>query len=167
MWNWNLLIKLKNYINLKDNKLVKLYLLSFYILNLIYLYFEISKSKLHKLFDTYPKQQKFYFEKIWKISTITNTIDIILVIINVLYLVVNLIKYKNNKNKGVNEYLIISLLSLLSIKIVSSILYAIFSTYYLLQPSILVTQITLIILIYTLIKKSYKFLLSKSKPKIL
>lgn len=160
---WNLLIKLKNDINFKNNKLVKLYLSSFYILNVIYLYLEISKNNLHKLFFAHPEQQKFYFEKIRDISTLTSSMDYLLLIINGMYLVLNLIKYKGKKYMGVNEYLIISLISLLSIRIVSSILYVIFSTYYLLEPNILVTGITFVVLIVTLIKKAYKSLLLRSR----
>lgn len=162
----NLLIKLKNYIDFKDNKLAKLYLVSFYILNMIYLYLEISNNKLVKLFDIYPEQQKFYFEKIHNIITLTSFMDNLLMIINVMYLVLNLIKYRNKKNKGVNEYLIISLISLLSMKIVSGILYVIFSTYYLLEPMFLVTEITMVVLIITLIKIVYKFLSSRSKVSV-
>lgn len=159
----NLLMKFKNYIDFKDNRLVKLYLLSFYILNVIYLYLEVLSNKLVKLFDTNAEQQKFYFEKMNNITTLTSFMDNLLMIINVMYLVLNLIKYRNKKYKGVNEYLIISIISLLSINIVSYILHVIFSTYYLLEPTFLVTEITIVVLIITLIKIAYKFLLSKSK----
>jgi len=162
----NLLIKLKNHIDFKNNKLVKLYLLFFYILNVIYLYLEVSNNKLVKLFDTYPEQQKFYFEKMHNITTLTSLMDNLLLIINVIYLILSLIKYRNKKYKGVNEYLIISLISLLSIKIVSSILYVIFSAYYLLEPTFLVTEITIVVLIITLFKIAYKFLISRSKHEI-
>lgn len=161
------LFKLKNYINFNNNKLVKLYLLSFYILNVIYLCLEISKNKLHKLFFTYPDQQKFYFEKISNISNITTSIVSLILIINVLYLVLNLIKYKNKKDIGLNEYLIISIITTLSIKIVSSMLLAIFSTYYLLEPNIAVTEFTLLVLIVTLVKRAYKFIISRSRHQIL
>lgn len=162
----DLLIKLKNYVNFKS-KLVKLYLLSFYILNIIYLCLEVYKNKLYKLFHAYPDQQKFYFDKISAISNITIWVGSILLIINVMYLVLNLIKYKDKKYTGVNEYLIISIISLLSVKIVSIILLAVFSTYYLLEQNIGVTQVTLIVLIYTLIKRAYLFLISRSKRQIL
>lgn len=162
----NLLIKLKNYIDFKNNKLVKLYLLFFYILNIIYLYLEISNNKIVKLFDKYPEQQKFYYEKMHNIITLTSLLDNVLIIINVIYLILSLFKYRNKKYKGVNEYLIISLISLFSIKIVSSILYVIFSTYYLLEPTFLVTEITIVVLIITLFKKAYKFLLSRGKSEI-
>lgn len=163
----NLLIKLKNYIDFKNNKLVKLYLLFFYILNVIYLYLEISNNKLVKLFDAYPEQQKFYYEKIHNIITLTSLMENSLIIINVIYLILSLIKYRNKKYKGINEYLIISLISLLSIKIVSSILHIILSTYYLLEPTFLVTEIVIVVLIITLFKKAYKFLLSRGKHEIL
>ncbi|TZE82557.1 hypothetical protein [Calorimonas adulescens] len=162
----NLSIKLKNYIYLKDNKLAKLYLLIFYVLNAIYLYLEVSKNKLFILFNTYPEQQKFYFEKAHNITTLTSFMDNLLIIINVMYLVLNIIKYRNKKYKGVNEYLIISFISLLSIIIVSIILHVIFSTYYLLEPTFLVAEITIVVLIITLIKTAFKFLLSRSKHEI-
>lgn len=159
----NLLIKLKNYIDFKDNKLVKFYLLFFYILNVIYLYLEISNNKLAKLFNAYPEQQEFYFIKMQNITNQTSFTVNLLMIINVIYLLLSLIKYRNKKYKGVNEYLIISFISLLSIKIISSILHVILSTNYLLEPTFLVTEITIVVLIITLIKIAYKFLLSKSK----
>lgn len=165
----NLLTKFKNFIDIdfKGNKLVKSYLLLFYILNAIYLYLEVSNNKLAKLFNAYPEQQKLYFEKMQDITSLTSFMDNFLIIINVVYLLLNLIEYKDKKYKGLNEYLIISFISLLSIGIVSSILHVIFSTYYLLEPTFLVTETTIVASIITLITIACKFLLLRSKPETL
>lgn len=162
---WNLLNKLKSYINL-NSKLVKLYLFLFYFLNIAYLCLEISKNRLYKLFYVYPDQQKFYFEKISNISNYNIVIVSLIFIISVMYLVLNLVKYKNEKDKGINAYLIITIVSMLSVRIISGMLFAIFSTYYLLEPNIAATQIPLIVLIFTLIKRAYKFLLSRGNHQI-
>lgn len=159
----NLLIKLIYYIDLKNNKLIKLYLSSFYILYIIYFVLEVINNKLVSLFNTYPEQQKFYFEKVQNIITLTSIIDILLIILNLLYLVINLNKYKQKKNKGLVQYLFISFISLLSIQIVSSILYIVFSTHFLLQPTFLLAEITVIVFVFSLINFGYKFLLSKYK----
>ena len=166
----NLLTKFKNYIdiNFKGNKLVKFYLLLFYILNAIYLYLEVSNNKLAKLFNAYPEQQKFYFEKMRNITTLTSFMDNFLIIMSVVYLLLSLFKYRDKEYKGLIEYLIISFVSLLSIRIVSSILHVIFSTYYLREPTFLVTQITIVASIIALIAITCKFLLSrKRKPETL
>jgi hypothetical protein len=166
----NLLTKFKNYIdiNFKGNKLVKFYLLLFYILNAIYLYLEVSNNKLAKLFNAYPEQQKFYFEKMRNITTLTSFMDNFLIIMSVVYLLLSLFKYRDKEYKGLIEYLIISFVSLLSIRIVSSILHVIFSTYYLREPTFLVTQITIVASIIALIAITCKFLLSKKrKPETL
>ncbi len=154
----NLLTKFKNYVDtdLKGNKLVKSYLLLFYILNAIYLYLEFSNDKLAKLFNAYPEQQKFYFEKAKNITSLTSSIYGLLIIINVVYLRLSLFKYRDKEFKGLREYLIINFISLLSIGIVSSILHAIFSTYYLLEPTFLVIEITIIASIIALIVLSKK-----------
>ena len=161
----NLLSKIKNYINF-NSKLVRLYLFIFYILNIAYFCLEISKNKLYKLFNANPDQQKFYYEKISNISGLNNSIVSLILIISLLYLVSNLIKYKNEKAKGVNEYLIITIVSMLSMRIVGGILFAISSTYYLLEPNIAATLIPLVVLIFTLIKRGYKLLLSRGNHQI-
>ncbi|HBG38691.1 MAG TPA: hypothetical protein DDW58_05500, partial [Clostridiaceae bacterium] len=121
-----------------------------------------------KLFNAYPEQQKFYFEKMRNITTLTSFMDNFLIIMNVVYLLLSLFKYRDKEYKGLIEYLIISFVSLLSIRIVSSILHVIFSTYYLREPTFLVTQITIVASIIALIAITCKFLLSrKRKPETL
>lgn len=137
----------------------KLYLLIFYILNTIYFYLGIRKDKLAKFFFEnlkYKEQQKFYFEKISNISNITTNIEYLLFFSNLIYLIILSIKYKQKKDDiNMSEYLIVSIITLLSIKIISNILSIIFSTGNLTQQTILVFAITIPVLIYFLLKRIY------------
>lgn len=153
----NLITRFKYYTKLKNNKIAVLYLSIFYILNGIHLFLEILYNKYGNLFDTHPNQHKFYFEKMAHLTTFTSVLELLLLIVNVVYLVINLTKYKNEKHRGMNEYLIISFLSLLSITIVSFLIQVIFAKYYLIVPISFIFDISTFVLILTFLRRAYNW----------
>lgn len=153
----HLLTQFKSYTNLKNNKIATGYLSIFYILNGIHLFLEMLYNKYGHLFDTHSKQHQFYFEKMAHLTTFTSGLELLLLIVNVVYLVTNLKKYKDEKHRGTNEYLIISFLSLLSIKIVSILIHVMFGQYYLLIPIIFLFEISTVILILTFLRRAYRW----------
>ncbi len=155
--------KLKGYLDIRYNKLSKLYLAIFYVLFAVELYLEVSKNKLGILFNTYPEQQKFYFDKLQSMTSLISFMDNLLIAVNLLYLILNTIKYEDRIDDAACEYLIVSLTSLLSVKIVSIILHGILSVYYLAEPTLLVGEVTITVLILALVRMAFKFLLSKNK----
>ncbi|MHC1748942.1 MAG: hypothetical protein AB9856_11445 [Cellulosilyticaceae bacterium] len=158
----NLLETIKRSINL-NNKLGKLYLLTFYILNVVYLFLEIIKHKYEILFSGTIDQQKFYFEKLTILSTVTNFIEYLLLIINLIYLIGKLIECRKEKGVGINTYLVVSIVSLLSIEVVHIILSVICSVPYLSQQNILVANLIFVVLIVTLVRRGYNALVGRNR----
>ena len=77
---------------LKESKLLKLYLIIFSLINLVYVYFATSKSlyiQKHSLGGTIEKHQ---FEYLSSISKVTNFLELLIILICITYLIKVVIK---------------------------------------------------------------------------
>lgn len=146
-----LIQNLKENINLKNNKFLKLYLLILSLFNIAYLFTEIYKPILRKMFLLDGYLQHYELAKIFKVGKINNIIEYIIICINLFFLIRLIIK-KTNPN--VKQFLIINFTYSVIASLISYILSIIFSLPIgnLTQQLFATYEITFLVLIYYIIK---------------
>lgn len=146
--------------NFKENKLLKLYILMFSVINIIYLYFQVSKTQYvrgHLIEGTIEMHQYQYLAQI---SKVTSFLEISIILIYLAYLIKVLIK-KDILN--ITQFLAINFIFMIVIISVSYLISVIFSapvgnlTQQLLMPSEITYKISICLIaikIYKEIRKS-------------
>ncbi|MDF2878153.1 MAG: hypothetical protein K0S30_1249 [Clostridia bacterium] len=162
----NFINHLKSVPSLLNTTFIRLYLLIFYILNAIYLTAELYKFRLRELFLSNEEQNKIYFTEILNLSNITTTLESLIFIINLTFLIASLIKdrYRIQQSINITKYFITNVICVCSIIIMGLILSALFSVSAgnLFQQVIYIFFITVILLVRFIIITAYKFLISKT-----
>lgn len=83
--------------NFKKNKLLKLYLILFFYINLIYTYFQVSKIMYARKYSLGGTIEKYQFEYLSNISRITNFLELLVVLIYLIY-VIKVVRKKDKMN---------------------------------------------------------------------
>lgn len=151
----NLMYSLKQNINFKNNKFFKFYLLSFSLLNLTYLCLEIYKFKLWETFSLIENIQPSDYNMSMNISGVNNTIETIMIFVNLFCLVMLIVKKFNIKfNINTEQFLTIHIFYLFFTSIFSYILSIIFSVTIgnLIEQLLTAYVITFTVLIYYILK---------------
>ena len=148
--------------NFKENKLLKLYFLIFSIINIIYLYFEVSKTQYvqgHLIEGTIEMHQYQYLARI---SKVTSFLEISIILIYLAYLIKVLMK-KDILN--IKQFLAMNFVFMIVLIIVNYLISVIFSapvgnlTQQLLMPSEITYKISICLIaikIYKEIRKSFR-----------
>lgn len=140
---------------LKENKILKLYLSIFSFLNLTCLYFQVSKSQYAYRYSLEGNIEMHHYEYLSSISKIPSLLETFIIIIYLVYLIKVLIK----KDKiNINEFLIINLVLFGFLYFINYMISIIFSariwnlTMQLYTPF----SLTFIAGVYLVIKRLYK-----------
>ncbi|MGO1470609.1 MAG: hypothetical protein ACTHW2_11350, partial [Tissierella sp.] len=96
----------KSYIsNIKENIILKLYLILFSLINFVYVYFEVLKSRYVERNSLGGTIGKEHFEYLTSTSNIMNFLEILLISMFLIYLIITFIK----KDKlGIKSFIIIN-----------------------------------------------------------
>lgn len=152
--------KLKEY--LKGNKLLKLYIILFSLINIVYVFFAGAKVNYIDKNSLEGTIEKHQFEYISSISKITGFLEILIVLILLAYLIKLIVKKEKDNLKNfltVHSMLFIGLFFI-------NYLISIFSPAYFWPSSQLLflpIQINIIVLIYFIAASLYKKILRKVK----
>lgn len=144
--------------NFKENKLLKLYFLIFSFINIIYLYFEESKSQYvqgHLLEGMIEMHQ---YQHLTQISKVTSLLELLIVLIYLSYLIKAFIK---KDRLSIKEFLVINFIFLSFLFIINYLISIIFSAPIgnLTQQLFIPYGITFAILIYFTVIMVYKKIL--------
>ena len=150
----------QNLSNFKENRFFKLYLILFFLINLVYIYLKVSKTTYairHSLGGTIEKYQ---FEYLSNISRTTNSIELVMVIIYLIYFIKIIIKKDKMTEK---EFLILNSIFFVGLLAINYLVSVVLSTPHLdliILPIILLVTTTFLFLIYALYNKRFKKALS-------
>ncbi|OZV14070.1 hypothetical protein CIW83_01200 [Tissierella sp. P1] len=139
----------------KGNKLLNLYLIFFSLINLIYTYFQVSKSLYIQRYSLRGTIEKYQFEYLSNITKITNFLELLIILIYLIYLIRAIMK----KDKtDIRHFLIINFSFFIVLTSISYLVSVIFSVSFLPLAMLLYAPlaITFIFLIYSIIKMLYK-----------
>lgn len=143
--------------DLKENKLLKIYLILFSLINVIYLFFSGTKSNYIDKNELGGTIEKFQFEYLSRISKITNFLEILILLMVLGYLIK--ILTKKAKGKYIIQHFLITHFMLLVVLFSTNYLVSVFSPAYFWPSSQLLflpVQINIVVLIYFLITTLYK-----------
>ncbi|WP_425449259.1 hypothetical protein [Dethiothermospora halolimnae] len=140
-------------INLKNNKILKLYLLISFLLNLTYLFLKVYKDRLSKKLALTENLEPSEFMKVFRINDISVNIESIFIVITLICLFIFAIKKYDIKQFFAVNFTYLVLFSTISF-IVSNIFEIHFTS--LIEQFIVVFQITVIVFIFYIIKTIFK-----------
>ncbi|GEM_PF-3210578 len=139
----------------KGNKILKLYLVFFFLINLIYTYFKVAKSLYIQRYSLGGTIEKYQFEYLSNITKITNFLELLIILIYLIYLI-RAIRKKDKTD--IRHFLIINFSFFIVLTCISYLFSVIFSVSFWPLAMLLYgpLAITFIFLIYTIIKMLYK-----------
>ncbi len=143
----------------KGNKLLKLYLIFFSLINLIYTYFKVSKSLYIQRYRLGGTIEKYQFEYLSNITKITNFLELLIILIYLIYFIRVIMKKDKTDTRN---FLIINFSFFMFLISIIYLVSVIFSVLFWPLAMLLYAPlaITFIFLIYSIIKMLYKKMLT-------
>lgn len=144
----------------KENKFLKLYLILFSLINLIYTYFGVSKSLYIQKYSLRGTIEKYQFEHLSNISKVTNLLESLIILIYLVYLIKVIMK-KDKMN--IKHFIIFNFGLFMVLASINYLVSVVFSVPFWPLTMLFYTPlaITFIFLIYFIINMLYKKVFKK------